>query len=496
MSHAEFTSQGTVDMSKELALNWIEQNKEQVIEVSDKVWELAELGLMEFKSAELIAKTLEEYGFEVQRNVADMPTAFVASYGNGGPVIGMMGEYDALPSLSQKAVPNEDPIKEGAPGHGCGHNIHGATAMAGAIAVRMALEKEGLKGTVKFYGCPAEENYSGKLFMVRAGLFDDCDAVLSHHPGWWNTASMKSSLAVNSVKFHFHGTASHAADSPDRGKSALDAVELMNAGVNYMREHVVQEARIHYVIEKGGLQPNVVPPYARSWFYVRAPERDQVDAIYDWILKIADGADLMARTTHEVQLIDAIYNVLPNRPLCAIIVSNMKEVGTPDYTKEELEFAKKIAATIPEEDKLAMLRQSRRPDWESVVDVLMDKSIPEIWGEGIVMPGSTDVADVSWVAPTLEFTTATTVVGVPYHSWQNVALNGMSIGHKSLIFASKTMAGTAIDLLTKPELLKQVQEDFVKRKAGREYKCPIPPDLMPPHKDAREAAEAAGQELD
>ena len=483
-------------MSKELVWNWIEQNKEQVIEVSDKVWELAELGLMEFKSSELIAKTLEEYDFEVQRGVADMPTAFVATYGSGGPVIGMMGEYDALPSLSQNTVPYEDPIKEGAPGHGCGHNIHGATAMAGAIAVRMALEKEGLKGTIKFYGCPAEENYSGKLFMVRAGLFDDCDAVLSHHPGWWNTARMHSSLAVNSVKFHFHGKASHAADSPDRGRSALDAVELMNMGVNYMREHIVQEARIHYVIEKGGLQPNVVPPYARSWFYVRAPEREQVDAIYDWILKIADGADLMARTTHEVQLIDAIYNVLPNKPLSEVVVANMREVGSPDYTKVELEFAKKIADTISKEDKTAFLRQEKRPSWEDFMDVLMDKTIPDAWDEGDVMPGSTDVADVSWVSPTKEFSTATTVVGVPYHSWQNVALSGMSIGHKSLIFASKTIAGAAIDILTKPELLKQMQEDFKKRKAGREYKCPIPPDLKPPHKDAREAAEAAGQTFD
>ncbi|TFF94901.1 amidohydrolase [Candidatus Thorarchaeota archaeon] len=483
-------------MSKDLALDWISQNESDIIEVSDKIWEYAELGLMEFKSSALIADMLEKHGFEVERGVADMPTAFVASYGEGGPVVGLMGEYDALPSLSQKRVAHEDPIEEGSPGHGCGHNIHGTTAMAAAIAVSKAIDKGDVKGTVKFYGCPAEENYSGKVFMVMDGLFDNLDAVLSHHPGWFNTAGLDSSLAVNSAKFHFHGVASHAAASPDRGKSALDAVELMNIGVNFMREHIVQEARIHYVIEEGGLQPNVVPPYARSWFYVRAPERDQVDAIYEWILKIADGADLMARTTHDVQFLEGIYNVLPNRPLSELVVGDMREIGAPEYTKEEMEFAKKIAGTITREDKVAALRQSKRPDWEEFMDVLMDRTIPDAWNEGEVMPGSTDVADVSWVAPTMEFTTATTVVGIPYHSWQNVALCGMSIGHKSLIFAAKAMAASTIDLLSKPELRKKVQEDFETRKAGRKYECPVPADVKPPLEVAREAAKAAGQKID
>ncbi|TFG10172.1 amidohydrolase [Candidatus Thorarchaeota archaeon] len=483
-------------MSKKVALDWISNNESQIIEVSDKIWEYAELGLMEFKSSALLANTLENHGFDVERGVAGMPTAFVASYGEGGPSVGLMGEYDALPSLSQKRVSHEEPIEEGMPGHGCGHNIHGTTAMAAAIAVREAIEKEGIKGTVRFYGCPAEENYSGKVFMVRDGLFDNLDAVLSHHPGWFNTGGLDSSLAVNSVKFHFHGVATHAAASPDRGKSALDAVELMNIGVNYMREHIVQEARIHYVIEEGGFQPNVVPPYARSWFYVRAPERDQVDAIYEWILKIADGADLMARTTHDVQFLEGIYNVIPNRPLSQLVVENMREIGAPEYNKEEIWFAKKIAGTITREDKVAALRQSKRPNWEEFMDVLMDRTIPDAWNEGEVMPGSTDVADVSWVAPTMEFTTATTVVGIPYHSWQNVALCGMSIGHKSLIFAAKAMAVSALDFLTKSELREKVQEDFESRKAGREYKCPVPPDVTPPLEVAREAAKAAGQKIE
>ncbi|MBD3159436.1 MAG: amidohydrolase [Candidatus Lokiarchaeota archaeon] len=462
-----------------------------MIEVSDKVWEFAELGLQEFKSAALIADTLEEYGFEVNRKVAGMPTAFVASYGNGEPVIGIMGEYDALPGLSQKPVTHEEPIKEGAPGHGCGHNIHGVSGMAAAIAVKTVMEKDGIDGTVKFFGCPAEENYSGKMFMVRDGLFDDVDAALSHHPGAMNWAGVGSSLAVNSVKFHFHGFSTHAAASPDRGRSALDAVELMNAGVNYMREHVVQEARIHYVIEKGGMQPNVVPAYARTWFYVRAPEREQVDHIYDWVLKIADGADLMARTTHEVEFLEGTYNVLPNKKLSEIVTANMRDIGAPEYTDEEMKFAKELSDTISKEEKRAALRQTKRPGWEDLMDVLMDRSIPDPWDEGMVMPGSTDVADVSWVTPTMEFNTATWVLGIPGHSWQNVALNGMSIGHKSLIFSAKVIAASALDLITKPGLLEKAHEEFEERKHGREYEPAVPDDLKPPLETAKEAAEAA-----
>jgi aminobenzoyl-glutamate utilization protein B len=473
---------------KNTAIEWISKNDEQMIDVSQKVWEWAELGLVEFKSSELIARTLEEHGFSVERGVAGMPTAFVASYGDSGPVLGVMGEYDALPGISQKPTTEKEPLAEGAPGHGCGHNIHGASGMGAAIAVRMALEKHNLPGTVKFFGCPAEENYSGKVFMVRDGLFDDVDVALSHHPGWTNHAGLTSSLSVNSVKFHFHGVSSHAAASPDRGKSALDAAELMNIGVNFMREHVVQEARLHYVIEKGGEQPNVVPPYARSWYYIRAPERSQVDQIHDWVLEIADGADLMARTTHEVEFLEGTYNLLPNKVLSELVTSNMREIGSPEYNKKEMGFAKKIAKTITREDKEAGLRQTKRPQWEKLMGVIMDRSIPDAWDEGEIMPGSTDVSDVSWTTPTMEFSTATCVLGVPFHSWQMVSLCGMSIGHKSLLFAAKTLAAAGLDLLTKPELLKSVRQDFTERKAGREYRCPIPKEVAPPLDVAKEAA--------
>ena len=288
---------------KEGAWKWITSNKSKIIETSDKIWNFAELGLAEYKSSALLANTLEENGFNVRRGVADMPTAFVASWGSGGPVIGVQGEFDALPGISQKATTRREPLIEGAPGHGCGHNIHGVSALAAAVATKVVMESNEIAGTIRFYGTPAEETYSGKVFMVRDGLYDDVDAVLSHHPGSSNVAGLGSCLAMNSVKFHFQGVASHAAYTPFLGKSALDAVELMNMGVNYMREHIVQEARIHYVIEDGGMQPNVVPPYARSWYYVRAPEREQVDQVYEWVLKMADGADLMARTDSDPKLI-------------------------------------------------------------------------------------------------------------------------------------------------------------------------------------------------
>ncbi|MFQ5758154.1 MAG: amidohydrolase, partial [Candidatus Bathyarchaeia archaeon] len=262
-----------MSVEKEYAFDWIEKNKDTIVEISDKVWEFAELGLIESKSSALLANELEKHGFRVERGIAGMPTAFIATGGEGKPVIGIMGEYDALPGLSQKKIPREEPLKPGAPGHGCGHNIHGTSGMAAAIAVKKAMEKHRIKGSVKFFGCPAEENFSGKVFMVRDGYFSDVNAAISHHPSTMNAATLRSSLAVNSIKFHFYGKASHAGASPEHGRSALDAVELMNMGVNYLREHVIQDARIHYVIEKGGDQPNIVPPYARSWYYVRAPER-------------------------------------------------------------------------------------------------------------------------------------------------------------------------------------------------------------------------------
>jgi aminobenzoyl-glutamate utilization protein B len=477
---------------KHTAWTWIEENKKRLIEISDEIWGYAELGLVEIKSAKLLSDELESHGFKVERGVGGMPSAFFGIWGSGKPVIGIMGEYDALPGISNKAVPRKIPLKNGAPGHGCGHNIHGTSGLAAAIALRYALEEEGVQATVKFYGTPAEENYDGKIFMARTGIFDDVDACLSHHTGNVNTAGLGSSTAMNSVKFHFRGKTSHAASNPEQGRSALDAVELMNIGVNYMREHVIEKARIHYVIEKGGGQPNVVPDYARTWYYVRAPERDQVDHIYQWILDIAKGAALMTGTSLEVDFLGGIYNKVPNKVLSDVVIANMREIGAPTYTEEELEFARKIGETVPRQQKIDTLRKQEVPDWEKYMDVDLVTDILDPWDEGKTGGGSTDVADISWKTPTMEFRTTSLVLGAPGHSWQTVACSGMSIGHKSLIFAAKTLAGSALDLISNPDFIERAKKEHREKLKGKTYKSPIPDDLGPALKAAREAAERLG----
>jgi aminobenzoyl-glutamate utilization protein B len=481
---------GSGPMTKEKAWGWIDENKEHIVELSERVWEYAELGLVEERSSKLLADELERHGFEAERGVACMPTAFVATWSNGeGPTIGLMGEYDALPGLSNEKVPRKEPLRPGAPGHGCGHNIHGVTAVAAAIATRREMEEAGIRGTLKMYGCPAEENYDAKVFMVRAGLFRGVDACLSHHPSSINTAGLSSSTAINSVKFHYYGKTSHAAGSPEQGRSALDAVELMNIGVNYLREHVIDKARIHYIIEEGGGQPNVVPDYARSWYYIRAPERDQVDHIYARVLKIAEGAAMMTETNLKVEFLTGVYNTIPNKVLSGVVVSNMREVGAPDYTAQELAFAAEIAKSFPREQKVDNLRKSKIPHPEKYLDVNIVTDILDPWNEGEVSGGSTDVADVGWQTPTMEFSTAALVLGAPGHSWQTVACSGTSLGHKSLIFAAKTMAGAIIDLLTKPDLLAKAKEEYSKKMQGRTYRCAIPNDVEPPLSIARAVAE-------
>jgi len=468
-------------------LKWIDEHREEFIEVSDKVWEYAELGLVEHKSAKLHVETLRKHGFKVDHGVAGMPSAFVATWGEGEPVIGFMGEYDALPGISNKPVPHKEWLVEDGPGHGCGHNVHGTSGFMAAIATKNAMEKEGLKGTIKVYGSPAEENYDGKAYMVRSGLFDGVDACLSHHPGGMNVAGLASSNAVNSVKYEYFGKTAHAAGSPEHGRSALDAIELMNIGVNYLREHVVQEARIHYVIEEGGGQPNVVPDYARSWYYIRAPERSQVQQIYERINKIAEGAAMMTETELKIDLIAAIYNKIPNKTLSELVTSNMREIGHPGWTKEEEEFAAKIADTLEKDAKMQSLRKYGVPNAEKYKDVNLMTDILDAWNDGDVSKGSTDVSDVSWQCPTMEFGTSCNVLGAPGHDWRFTAVSGMSIGHKSLIFAAKTMAASALDLFTQPEWLEKAKKEHKERLGDRVYTSPIPDDVDPPLEIAEEA---------
>ncbi|HOU14677.1 MAG TPA: amidohydrolase [Anaerolineae bacterium] len=472
---------------KQVVIDWIDAHRDLIVDAHQKAWAWAEVGLQEHQTGALLADILEAHGFTVERGVAGMPTAFVATYGVGSPgvsatpVIGVMAELDALPGLSQQAVPYRAPAVEGGAGHGCGHCSYAATALGAALAVKAAMDANGLPGTIKCFGCPAEETLIGKVFMVRDGVFDGLDACLGHHPGSANTVFMGHGNAMNSAKFEFFGRASHAAGSPEQGISALDAVELMNIGVNYMREHVVQEARIHYVIEEGGHEPNVVPAYARSWYYVRAPTRDLVDQYYARVLRIADGADMMVGTTHTVRFQAGAHQTIANGPLAEMIVANMREVGAPVYTEEELTFARELGKSIPVEEKLSGLRRSLLPNALELADVDINPHIYDPYGaERKGGGGSTDVAEVSWITPTVEFNTAQFIVGSPGHSWQNTAVSGTSIGHKSTLFAAKVMAATVIDLLTQPESLAQVRADFDARMVGLTYKSPLPPDLQPP----------------
>jgi aminobenzoyl-glutamate utilization protein B len=467
-------------MVKKDAYDWIDENESRIVDISDKIWEFAEVGLQEHKSAKLQAEVLEKEGFEIDMGVAGMPTAFVATWGSGRPVIGFLGEYDALPDVSQKAVPYKEPLEEGRPGHGCAHNLLGTALLAAAAAAKSAMVKNGIKGTLKYFGCPAEETVIGKIFMARDGVYDGLDAAVAWHGGQSNIASLGSSNAINSVKFHFYGRTSHAAGDPWNGISALDSIQMMNHGVEMLREHMIPEARIHYVIEEGGHEPNVVPAYARSWFYIRGPEREVVDQLYGKILKMAEAADLMTGTTHKVELLTAVYNLLPNRVLVDLVTSNLREIGPPEYSNEELEWARELSKSIPREQKITALKRSERPDWEELIDVYIDTTTPDPWNEGKSMAGSTDVADVSWMTPTVFFTTATAVLGSPGHSWQITAASGMGIGHKGMLYGAKTSAGVTLDLLTKPELREKAKEEFEKTKRGREYKTAIPKELKPP----------------
>ena len=471
---------------KQTAWKWIDDNHDQLTSISDEIWGYAEYGLCEDKSSRLIADTLKDHGFKVQQGVAKMPTAILAEKGEGLPIIAVMGEYDALPNLSNKKAPIKEPLVEGGMGHGCGHNVHGSTALAAAIAAGKAMEEHGIKGTLRFYGTPAEENFSGKRIMVNHGLFDDVDAALSHHPGSLNVATLASSNVISGAYFHFHGRSSHAAGNPEAGRSALDAVELMNVGVNFLREHIIPDARIHYVIEAGGGQPNVVPDYARSHYYIRAPEQELLEPVKRRVMKIAEGAALMTETRLEADMSPGGYHKIPNKVLSTIVTANMRLVGPPEYSEADIEFAAKIAESFPNEDRVNGMRKNKVPDWEKYANTDLVTTIFDAWNDGTTSPGSTDVADVSWITPTMEFNTCCNVNGAPGHSWQFTACSGTGIGHKSLIFAAKTLAGSVLDLLTNPELAKRAREEQLKRLRGKTYDQD--PTVEPPLERARELA--------
>ena len=463
--------------------DWVDANENMLVNVSKQVWDCSELGYQETRSAAVLADTLEELGFEVERGVAGIPTAFLASYGSGGPVIAIMGEYDALPGLSQDAVPYPQPRNKGGNGHGCGHNLLGVGSLAASMGVKQAIQSGELEGTIRYYGCPAEEGGSGKVFMVREGLFDEVDMALCWHPTSVNATLNMNMLAVRGLYFRFRGRTAHASADPHQGRSALDGVELMNVGVNYLREHVIPEARMHYVITNGGgLAPNVVPDYAEVFYLLRAPRMDQVDHINDRVKDVARGAALMSGTEVEIVFDNATSNMVLNTPINQVLQAKMQELGAPTFTDEEKAFGNAIAATLPENayDGLAEL-MGVSPTQANML--FSENPLPEmmlpLMDSGRVYPASTDVGDVSWVTPTGQIGTVCQVVGTPGHSWQVSAQSGMEIGFRGMLYAGKVMGLTAAEFMRDPELLARARTEFETKIAATPYVSPIPADVKP-----------------
>jgi aminobenzoyl-glutamate utilization protein B len=467
-------------------VHWIDKNQGKFTEISDQVWRLAEIGYQETKSAALLADTLEQAGFSVERGIADIPTAFVASYGKGAPVIAILGEYDALPGLSQDKVSHCQPLEDGGYGHGCGHNLLGAASLAAVLSMKEAIAAGDVKGTIRYYGCPAEENGSGKAFMVKAGVFDGVDLSLTWHPGSFNGSMAVNFLANYKIKFRFKGISAHAAANPHTGRSALDAVELMNVGANYLREHIIPEARLHYaILNSGGIAPNVVQPEAETLYLVRAPKVDQLNGIYQRVKDIAQGAALMTGTEVEIKFHAGASNILLNDTIVDVLVDKMNQVGPPEFTEEEKKFAEEIKTTFPEGVDILgsyakLLGEEAAKMRAKLKDVVLFEDIFPVIKKDIALPGSTDVGDVSWVTPTGQFSTACYALGTPGHSWQLVAQSGMSIGNKGMMYAAKVLALASIEFMTNPDILQEAKKEFETRREGNPYISPIPDGVSPP----------------
>ena len=451
----------------------IEEKREKLIEVSNQIWQYAETGFEEFKSAELLCKALVDEGFEVDKGVAQIETAFMGTCGSGKPIIAFLGEFDALTGLSQSGgIALSNPQQVGGNGHGCGHNLLGTGSLAAAIALRDYMQEHNIKGTVRYYGCPGEEIGGGKTFMAREGVFDDVDIALTWHPGTTNNIMSVATLACYEVYFKFKGKSAHAAASPHLGRSALDAVELMNIGVNYLREHIIPEARVHYALTNtGGSSPNVVQAEAEVLYFVRAPRVSQTEDIYQRICDIARGAALMTGTEVDIDLASALSNVIPNTTLEQVMHENFVKLGVPSYTDEELQFARAIRETLSEEEKKVDVQRNRELAGKDMADVI-DPFKPDEF-----MAGSTDVGDVSWLVPTAQCMTACEPLGTPLHTWQIVATGTTSLAHKGMLHAGKIMASTALDVLLQPALIEQAKAELIERRAGEVYTSPLPSDV-------------------
>jgi len=444
---------------------WIRAHRRELIEINRQIWRHAEIALEEYQSSALLADFLEGRGFQVTRGVGGLPTAFVASYGRGEPVIGILAEYDALPGLSQDIVPYEKPVIPGAAGHGCGHNLFGVASTAAALAVQNALNKNQLPGTVILFGCPAEETVTGKVFMAREGIFDGLSCCLHWHPSDQNRVPLGSSNALKQFEVEFFGQTAHSAGDPWHGKSALDAIELTNIGLNYLREHLRPTARIHYVIQKGGDVPNVVPAHARGWYYVRNADWKSVESDYERVLDIIRGAALMTGTAHRVHYRCGVHELIPNRRGAELMQANLLLAGPPPFDPSDQEFARTIQGNLQlQPSGLSMKIEPLRHPQRS-------------WGGG-----STDVAEVSWLSPTVGLGVACKPVGTPGHHWNVVACGGMSIGHKGMLTAARVIAYTALDLFARPLIIDEMRREWQEKLGSREYRSPLPEDLAPPVK--------------
>ena len=445
----------------------VENHKSDLIKISDDIWANAEIAFEEYESSKSLADYAEANGFTVERGVADMETAFVATYGSGKPVIGILGEFDALPGISQKAMPTKEPLEDGAGGHGCGHNMFGTASLGSAIAIKEMMEAGKIKGTVKFFGTPSEEKYFGKIWMVRDGLWDDVDVNISWHPSAKTEADVQSSLALVDFMVEFTGQAAHASADPWNGRSASDALELYTTGINYYREHVKPTVRMHYHIQDGGQVVNVVPDYSRIWVRIRDTKRAGLMPVYEHAMKMAEGAAIMANVDYKISLISGIYEVLVNRAGGEIMQNNLELLGPITYTPEEIAFGK----TIQE--------QTGKPQVGFDSEIRPLKETEEHPGGG-----STDVGDVSWNVANINLSVTVAPKDTPWHSWAVVACGGMSIGHKGMIYASKAMAMTMLDLFEDPKLVEKVKAEFKERKGDEVYKANIP-DGPPPTPENR-----------
>jgi aminobenzoyl-glutamate utilization protein B len=456
----------------------VDASKDRLIALSDRVWATPEVCYTEHRSVAEHVAELEHHGFRIARNVAGIPTAVIGEAGEGGPVIAFLGEYDALPGLSQEAgVAEHRPVEAGGNGHGCGHNLLGSASLLAAVAMKNWLTENGLPGRVRYYGCPAEEGGTAKTFMVRAGAFKDADIAICWHPHYFWEVTPPLSLANTRVDFTFRGRAAHAAASPELGRSALDAVELMNVGCNYLREHMPSDARLHYaIIDGGGIAPNVVQAQARVRYSVRARDLAGMRELFARVVKVAEGAALMTETTMSVNVLSAMSNLMGNAPLEAAMQEALEELGPPPVEAADVAFAEKLRATMTDKDIAAAWHAVGLPERDVA---LTDFTVP---ADTVRKPmiGSTDVGDVSWVTPTVQAHAPTFAIGTPFHSWQMVTQGKTAYAHRAMVQVAKAMAAVGARALTEPALLAAAKADLKARTGKTPYVCPIPEGVEPP----------------